>query len=1415
MPSMTPQIPNLRLDTTGLRGAFEEFCCQLFRRAPEIPNNSQYRRVRGDGGDGGVEALWTLPAAEVWGLQAKFFDTLGASQKTNLTESVRQAAANYPSLAHYTICLPFNLTAKTGAKAGRPKRGQHEKISEWIAEWSSELAAQGRSVQFEIWDESELLGRLAAVDTTGGLARYWFDQEALTAAWFAERLAEAKAQAGSRYSPELTVATPLGEALQAFGRSGLWAKRIEQLTSKYAEKLDWWRKTTEAMTKPLSLPEELIGEARAVAEAAEPLNQHLSGAIEDPRLLILPAFQDAVRLSLSRGVGLEPKIKQALITAHGENADSPGFRQWRAEYMADFPMAPLDHLRELLAILGEIEVLAFQPEGRLPAATGMLVRGEAGIGKTHGILDASLKRQASGIPSLVLFGDDVSDDDPWQSLIKKTGLETRLGRDAFLDALNAAAEATGFPLVIFIDALNETQPDRRRWQSWLPPMLEQVKRRPFLKLCVTCREIYVREVIPPTLDIPVIEHNGFLGREYEALFTFFRHYALGVPGEPLLHDEFANPLFLRLVCEALRETRAQAIPVGREGIRAIINLLLRAKNDRAAIAFDYDRRENRVSEAMLRLAGAMASAGSRTLPLADARSLVDGPADTRSQSLFAVLESESLVSIVEKLPLGLGAEPSYSVRFTFERISDHLIAEHLLAGVIDLPTAFSFGGAFHFLAASDEAAKTNAGLLEALSIQLPEKYGTELIDVVQNIDQALLWKTFIASIQWRNPLFVTDRTVQLVYTGLSSKETFVAMSEAVLGCAVRPDHPLNARFLASILNGMPLLARDPLWAHCLEESYSAWSDTIRPKSGVHRLIEAARRGNLDNLPYEVGTLWATILAWFCASPDRRIRDRATMAMVSVFRARPGCITPMLQFLHSDDEYISERVLVAAYGALLLLNAATPELGDAATFVYQMYFAEGVPPLNASLRDHGRLIIELSVEMDVAPDGVDAGLFRPPYNSVWPIALPSEDDIGSYAADRKRFPQLDLVQMIGLATGTDFARYVVEPCVANAFDLKKCSLDKLGIFRWFQKKAVEFGYPGPRDQCASFDRILLSTFGGGRGRPGWAERLGKKYYWIFLRQLVGQLADHADRKSWSKTLPPSADLQGLDLRDLDPTDVRQFLPAPEGDHAWLTPAPYVFRGRDIPVGDAGWVSENDLTDISHVLMLTDSDSRVWQVLDLSHSWDGKRKEISRNRSYRHVSRSVRAATCDAADIQRVTQAFAEAPLDHFNHGPHDYRGYLGEYPRRWPYAHRSEESITFRGKDSGVAFHYLALSQLRGREWERDYSHVSGTKTLLMPSTALVQAGNLQWDCCGSWRDSSHQVQIQDPWWWSDKPAALICRADYMDRFLKENDLALIILGFQMKFIAGGMNDGGRLTERSLFIRNHAKTKLVKRYLVPE
>jgi hypothetical protein len=879
-PKSTSTLAKLRIDAEGIRGTFEEFCCQLLRRAPEVPEKSRFRRIRGAGGDGGVEATWTFYDGKVWGLQAKFFDKLGANEKAQLMESVRQAVANYPHLKQYTICLPFNLTAKKGAKAGRPKSGQHETLSAWIEEWTAELAGRGRSVQFDLWDESELVGRLAAADPTRGLAHYWFAADVLSDAWFEQRWKEAKAQAGPRYSPELTVDTPLDEALQAFGRSEIWIKKVESLRDRFSDKLERWRQTTNQGERFTPLPAALVADAKALLAEAERLENDIDLAAENPGVLTSTSFQNAVRSSIDRAAALEPLLRDALLKEHGASADTPGFRQFRAEYQVDFPMAPLDDLRELLGVLREVEPLAFQPEGQLPAATAMLLRGEAGIGKTHGIVDAAAARGKLGLRSVVLFGEDTTGPDPWSSIAAKLGFGAAQGRDAMLVALDAAGEASGFPLVIFIDALNETQPDRRRWQAWLPTMLEQIKPHSSLKLCVSCRDTFVREVVPDTLCLPTIVHNGFLGREYEAQFAFFQHYGLGIPAEPLLQDEFANPLFLRLVCEALQEFGIQAVPAGREGIRSVINLLLGAKNQKAAAKCDYDARENRLSAAMLRLAAAMAEARTTQLPLSKANELVDGSPAPQSRSLFAVLEGESLVAIIERPAATLGSEPEYSVRFTFERVGDHLIVEHLLSGVQDISEAFAAGGRLHFLSDSDASARANAGLLEALSIQLPETHGVELIDAVDGIAPILLQQPFIAGLQWRNPTHIADRTHELMWEALSHRDTAPAAFEATLGLAARPGHPLNANFLDRLLRRISMLSRDPFWADMLETSYSDWSDRVKPRSGVHRLIDTARRANLTALPDEVATLWGVALAWFCASPDRRIRDRATMALVS-------------------------------------------------------------------------------------------------------------------------------------------------------------------------------------------------------------------------------------------------------------------------------------------------------------------------------------------------------------------------------------------------------------------------------------------------------------------------------------------------------------------------------------------------------
>jgi hypothetical protein len=228
----------IRSFEAGQRDAFEELCCQIMRIAPEAPKNGTFRRLRGAGGDAGIEAYWRHDNDHIWGIQAKFFTSLRNSEKRQMRGSLDQALATYPSLKRYTFCLPFTLTGK-GA-GGRENSGQIQKLEEWIAEWQSISAATERRLKIDWWDATELSGRLQAADPFGGRRRYWFDSTILTDYWFQEHLDAAKQQAGNRYSPRLTVAVPAFDALEAFGRTDAWQKRVYELAKKLDDRRKSW-----------------------------------------------------------------------------------------------------------------------------------------------------------------------------------------------------------------------------------------------------------------------------------------------------------------------------------------------------------------------------------------------------------------------------------------------------------------------------------------------------------------------------------------------------------------------------------------------------------------------------------------------------------------------------------------------------------------------------------------------------------------------------------------------------------------------------------------------------------------------------------------------------------------------------------------------------------------------------------------------------------------------------------------------------------------------------------------------------------------------------------------------------------------------------------------------------------------------
>jgi hypothetical protein len=139
-------------------------------------------------------------------------------------------------------------------------------------------------------------------------------------------------------------------------------------------------------------------------------------------------------------------------------------------------------------------------------------------------------------------------------------------------------------------------------------------------------------------------------------------------------------------------------------------------------------------------------------------------------------------------------------------------------------------------------------------------------------------------------------------------------------------------------------------------------------------------------------------------------------------------TTLTRFFDVDDDYVLERVSLAAYSSILLVDE-NDLLQDIANTIYSQIFDVDNIPENALIRDWLRLIIELAYDRHLLNETVTINKFRPPYNSK-PIHIPSEEDI-AYLTEQEAFKgNMKLDEFPGGYGGTDFAQYVLKPRVIS-------------------------------------------------------------------------------------------------------------------------------------------------------------------------------------------------------------------------------------------------------------------------------------------------------------------------------------------------------------------------------------------------
>lgn len=981
----------LRPDSDGW-ASFEELCCQLAARE-KMPKGSRF--VRLDQQDGGVECFWRMPDGTEVGWQAKFFKKgMKSGQKSQIGESIKRAHKTHPRMTRYVVCVPANRRQQR-----EPPPEFRDEWNEWAEEWMKET---GMDVEF--WGSAEIEERLGR-EEHAGRRRYFFDKEYLSASWFEEKLAVAISRVVLRYVPETHVDLPISFAFDCLCMTPKFHETLQAMANRI--RTNYSRAATQdarscAEDDLDGLATEVDAVASAVADHASPVD---------------PIDFNAIGKSADRARDHTEKIIDALDKRRGELAAG-------AAGGSDHIGKPFGHelhyLGKLRLLLAELHATVEDDMHEAANKKALVVRGDAGAGKTHLFCDVAGRRGKDGLPTILLYGSDFEGGDPLAGI--KTLLDLDTTASEFLSALDAAGEASGSRALILIDALNEGAGDKV-WPNYLVKLLDTVGSYPWVAVALSVRTAYEGQVIPEGVvpgKAASITHAGFGDLTDKAMQVFFDGNNIKRPSMPLLAPEFSNPLFLKMLCEGLKNMGATQVPGDEFALMPVYNMYTDSVNKKISgpNLLDLPPEANIVGKAIGAMSELMIGRGSLRVDYMDAYERLKQvhPEPSESKSLLTLLIREGLLR--EDYP-NTATAPRRVVGFAYERLAENLVVRSLLDGIAadDLPRLLTGSGE---PGRSLKSMWARRGMAEALSIQIPEKFGMELIEVAPSDARSDLYAPFLASLAWRRPSSVGDYAAGLVAEYLRRGGDPHAAFKPLLAVSVAPGHRLNAKYLDSLLQRLTMAGRDATWSIFLDSDHGEDDSTVR------RLIAWGRDADKSAVRPEVVELAGITLGWFLTCHNRVVRDGATKALVSLLSAHTDTLIRILdRFSECDDPYVMERLYCAAYGCAVHARS-DDDLARLAMYVYKAVFEGGSPPADVMLRDYARLIVDTALKSGVNLD-IDVGKCTPPYDSEWAGELPTQEQVDELKDKHMGTdPQFDGAATLFASLGKfgDFRTYVI-------------------------------------------------------------------------------------------------------------------------------------------------------------------------------------------------------------------------------------------------------------------------------------------------------------------------------------------------------------------------------------------------------
>lgn len=1314
---------------------FEELACILIERSRKWPGSTNFERF-GDP-DGGREGRATLPDGRVCAWQAKYLFRFDSSAASQVERSFRRALEAEPALCHYLVVFPIDLPSGD--------TGQHESAhSRWTAkveEWKEMTKEFGKTIEIKFVGSHQLMTALLDA-AESGLIHYWFDESFMNDNWFQERIATAIAKAGQRYSPELHTEVEAVRALEGVGRTKSFEASWRQALAGLRElrRFAW------------KAPEEATGEFSDSLAMCEKSLDKVDTAIRSV-VLSLDGFGD---LPTPNGQIFDTRQELSKFLTSLRTDYPP-----RDGYYTEPAGTLYSKVCQAMGVLDASLDLADSAATRAARSQELLIVGKAGTGKTHLLCDVAKKRTESGLPTVLVMGQDFDRRAPRIQVPELTSFDGSVEEE--VAALAAASQAAGAVGLFMIDALNESERPEH-WKDELRVLQQVVAHHDQVALVVSCRTDFVPDVVGK-ISIPTMTHEGFEEATDTAVERFAQQYGLGDVSFPMLNPEFSNPLFLKLACEALKTLGQDRFPLGTAGLTAVCDAFLEAVNHRLASSdkCDFDKESRFVQEAVHRLA-AKCSDGS-PLQRGEAEQLLDEllPRRKWSESLLKGLLDE-----------GVLITTSAGIGFGYQRIGDIARASLLCANSDEQLQEWIRG--------LGNSLWLFRGVLEVLAIMLPERRGVELIDLLNaddtyRRDESL--ELFVQSLGLRATEAVNDRTIQIVWQLLDDTYLRSAVCSQLVRLSCALDHPLNAVWVHNWLMSQELAQRDALWSVFLVGQ-------AEDASPVSRLISWARNRSREAAP-EVRHLAGLMLGWMLTTSDNRVRDQASKAMVALLEPEPLVALDILrQFCRVNDPYVAERLTGAACG--IALRSANPESHrQLATGVAELLGSEW--PAHLLTRDYAHRVFQLAAASGWAPtDGTDPNghpYAGPPYEAPFPSPTLTIDEIKAMA----EAPDYDYSSIwFSLHDDGDFGRYVMSSAL-HSFETQ----DEEGLLRLAQRaifsRVLECGWRPEVFKDA--DNRLHS----GSRMDHAVERIGKKYQWIAFYELLGQFADHLHlRERWTENPPaPYRYAEQLVYRNIDPTIIAQESKTDSVNRVevWFSPQQATFD----PSQTGQHPSDiKGLPDPLDMIAVQDNVGRYWLALETLADWPESLQpdEEALDRRKLLVWMQVRSYLIPIASLPDIRNWAADKDW-HGRWMPESadiHNALLASHPYDPAWEAASGETEWWRTDSPGppcelwtTAAWYAGTGRDRGQSAAEQ---VHG----LVPSRRLYDLFDLTRADDFAWANQEGAIIVKDPSVTEGKPFSLLVRRDEALSRLASEGLTVFWIVLAGKDLLGDFVGGG-------------------------